>query len=385
MDPTLSVICVYNDSAMRAQCLDRSLGGDPRIEYLPIDNTEQRFTTAGAALNHGTTRARGDVVAFIQQDIYLHSVDRLLAAAGNLTEGRWGLLGANGISSAGESIGRLRDRVQLIGSPTAVAREVESLDEILLLARRSQVLAEPISEHPDLAWHAYGVEYGLRMRRLGLQVGALDCAITHNSLSTNVARLDQAHGKVAGDYPEFAPLRTTCGIAGREPSVLRDHPLVARHRWRRRWAYESWRLARAAPEEQWTNVLADIRTDIDLFAPALTDGLLVLNHDPGGRFAAHQPDPLLLNRSFPVEFRCSADLEQIVAWWAGGGERSTLVTGFAAGQATRFRKAPGPVIAGAHEDGLWLLRGPAARMLPRTWIAPRHRPLPVPQVLARRA
>lgn len=177
----ISIICVFNNLSVRRNCLDRSIEaytGPASIDFIPIDNTAHTFKTAGAALNHGASRARHDVVVFVHQDVYFHSIDELVRAASFLTHDDWGLLGANGVTSLGRSAGRLRDRVQLIGSSAPAPVEVDSLDEVLFMVRRDRVLEYPLTEDNDLAWHAYAVEYGIRMRAQGLRVGAVNLAVT---------------------------------------------------------------------------------------------------------------------------------------------------------------------------------------------------------------
>ena len=115
----MTIACVYNDAAVRRHCLDRSIeayDGPVEVEYLPVDNTEHAHASAGAALNHAVRQARHDVVVLVHQDVYLHDLDRLAACAAALEDERWGILGANGVTADGTSVGRLRDRVILIGA-----------------------------------------------------------------------------------------------------------------------------------------------------------------------------------------------------------------------------------------------------------------------------
>ena len=166
--PGISIVCVYNDLAVRRECLDRSIEayvGGVDVDYVAVDNTTHAFSTAGAALNHGARKARHELVAFVHQDVYLHSINRLVDAGVAFKDGTWGLLGANGVTSKGENVGRLRDRAQVIGAHAPSPVEVDSVDEVLFMAPRDLVLNNPISEDGALAWHAYAVEYGLRHTR----------------------------------------------------------------------------------------------------------------------------------------------------------------------------------------------------------------------------
>ena len=86
----VSIVTVFNDAEVRQACLDRSLEAHrveaPNTEYLPVDNVGGAFESAGAALNHGAARARHDYVAFVHQDVYLHSLTALEEAAGRLAD-----------------------------------------------------------------------------------------------------------------------------------------------------------------------------------------------------------------------------------------------------------------------------------------------------------
>jgi hypothetical protein len=385
---------VFNDPAVRRDCLDRSLasyGGDVDVEYLPIDNTSHRFTSAGAALNHGAALARHQVVAFAHQDVFLHSIDRLAAAGAALTAGEWGLLGANGVPRVGRFVGRMRDRVQVIGSHAPVPVDVDSVDEVLFLVSRDRLLEHPLTEDPDLAWHAYAVEYGLRMRRLGLRVGAVDMAVTHNSLTINLDRLDCGHRRVAALYPEQVPLRTTCGPIGPRPDTWRSAPLLRNHRWRLRWLRKSAEAVAARRLLAVPVVLSDIRHEVDLLDFSTDSPLHLLSLDREGGFAKFSSDPVTLTRcGKPVVMHSFADLPSLVLAAAeittGGG--SVLVPDLELEDLSAFTSLAeqrGPWITGLLPGGVWVLGGRAAGRLPSEWSLPEAVPLGSNRARRRRA
>ena len=209
----VSLICVFSDATVRERCLDRSLEehrNEGAVEYLPVDNTEGAFATAGEALNHGASLATNEWIAFVHQDVYLHSIRALEQAAGALADDPGiGVIGAAGITAGGEPVGRIRDRVILAGTPAVRPSDVDSVDEVLFMTSRSLLERMPLSEAPELAWHAYAVELGLRAASRDLRVCALDIPLTHNSLNVNVDRLDAAYAHLAALYPGAMPLRAT--------------------------------------------------------------------------------------------------------------------------------------------------------------------------------
>ena len=369
----LTIACVYNDAEVRRHCLDRSLeAGAERdgveVQYLPVDNTAGQFASAGAALNHAVGQARHDVVVFAHQDVYLHDLQRLARAAAALTDPGWGVLGACGITSAGQLVGRLRDRVILIGAPAPEPVSVQTLDEVLFMARREDLLEHPLSEDPRLAWHAYAVEYALRMRAMGRRAGAVDSAVTHNSLTVNLARLDAAHLYVGTLHPDERPIRTTCGtVTGRRD--WRDLPLLRTQRWRRTWLRQSLAAARVRAGLERRVVIADIAHEVDLVGFSSTDPLHLVNVDPTLVFAREAGATVVLERHGRRVVMTAIDLGSLADTLAPFTERDhVLVTGLGVADLPALRPAlQGPWLAGVQWNEVWLLGGPGAASPPPEW------------------
>lgn len=386
----VSVICVFSDPDVRRRCLDRSIEEHRReadVEYLPIDNTDGAFPTAGAALNHGATLASNEYLVFVHQDVYLHSLRRLEHAAGMLADDPGiGVVGASGITVDGELVGRIRDRVILLGRPASRPSDVDSLDELLFMSPRSLIQREPLSEAPELAWHAYAVEYGLRARSLGLRVCALDLPVTHNSLTTNLERLDVAYAAVAARHPRAVPVRGTCGtIGGRHGARLAGGRLAA-HRWRYRWIRESL----AAYTGRWAAgggvcVLGDIRVDIDdLMAGEPERPLTVVNIDPATEPGSERPNPVDLgryDRQFLFSSQTPSEAGETIATW--DPDAPLLLTNLELADlrslASRLPSSP-RVLGFRREIGYWLLLGVTATTVPRNWRSPKARPLGMPAI-----
>ena len=150
---TVSIICVFNDRAVLQACLSRSIEAQrpdaADVEFLPIDNTAGQFASAGAALNHGAALAQNEYLAFVHQDVYLHSLTALVAAAASMAhDNTIGMLGAVGISGDGRILGRIRDRVVLLGERLTSPADVDSLDEVLFMVSRELIRAEPLAATP---------------------------------------------------------------------------------------------------------------------------------------------------------------------------------------------------------------------------------------------
>jgi hypothetical protein len=380
----VSIVCVSNNPQVLNNCLTRSVDTHrptaPRTELIVVQNSENQFSTAGAALNHGVSLARNEVCVFVHQDVYLHSLVRLEEAAAALaTDTEIGLLGALGITSNGNLRGRIRDRVVLLGSATEGFVEVDSLDEVLFMARRDQLLQAPLSEDPNLAWHAYAVEYGARMRNVGKRVVAGRIPLTHNSLTTNLDRLTEAHTYVGLLYPEQRPINTTCGIIDGTPA--NQTKFLASHRWRYRWlkgsrqAYSARRALGHLPV-----VLSDIRFDVDnLLENCGEDSLTVIAQESALNHDADLAEAIELDRlGRTMTFRV-ANSHALLDWVSSCGQAESLLL-------TNIDSAFLPNLRGVNRDvdallgfsesiGFWLITGPAAKASPEAWRLPSAKPL----------
>lgn len=380
----VSIICVFNDPEVRRRCLDRSIEkhrDEATVEYLSIDNVDGSFATAGAALNYGASLASHDHLVFVHQDVYLHSLRALEEAAGVLADNEGiGLLGAIGVASDGHLVGRIRDRVVLLGEPARQPTDVDSLDELLFMIPRRLFRREPLSEAPELAWHAYAVEYGLRARSLGLRVCALDIPLTHNSLTVNLDRLDVAYGAVAANYPDALPLRTPGGTLTATGRARPGRGVLGSHRWRYRWLRESV-AAQAARRAAGGGpcVLSDIRFDIDDAMDGQPDSpLLVVNVDREPEFADERPGPLdLVRRGRRVMLTSQRMPELLETIVAQPSSTSILLTNLRISElrslASRLPREP-RLLGFRREVGWWMLLGPAAGALPQQWRSPQSTP-----------
>ncbi len=380
--PDISIVCVYNDPGVLQNCLKQSIeaySGDIDVDFVPVDNAGHAFTTAGAALNHGARQARHDLVVFAHQDVYLHSIERLAAVGAALSDTDWGLLGANGFTGQGMSVGRMRDRVLLIGAPAATPVDVDSVDEVLFMVLRDVVLEHPLTEDPHLAWHAYAVEYGLRLRQLAKRVGAVDLAVTHNSLTINLDKLDVAHRHVGEMYPHLLPIRTSCGTIGSTHSRWRDFPVIRQHGWRTRWLRQSLQAVRARRRIQVPVILSDIRREVDLLQFSDESPLHLFNLDSRGGFAEYSSNPFRLARNGrPVIMRAVGTVSDLLAKLEGLPRTSrVLVTDLSLDDLNTIGsgRKDRDWVMGLQTGALWLLGGPVAHELPSQWSQPQAVPL----------
>jgi hypothetical protein len=210
----LSLISVVNDPVKaQARLLTGLARQDGVHQFVEVDNRDGRFTGAAAALNWGATQAKGEWLVFLHQDVELLSPEWLSRAEAHLNRlPAVGWCGVAGRTAAGRWRGILRDRAMIFGEPFADPIEVQTLDEVLLVHRN----LGPGHSYFDEAvpgWHAYGVEACCTALGQGLRNYVLPLPIWHDSNSTNLKGLREAHAYVWQKHRRAFPrIYTTCGV-----------------------------------------------------------------------------------------------------------------------------------------------------------------------------
>lgn len=382
---SVSIVCVSNNPGVLRDCLIRSVdrlrATAPRTEVIVVENSNRQFPSAGSALNYGASLASNDVCVFVHQDVYLHSLVHLEELASVVSsESGIGIAGASGVTSCGELLGRIRDRVVLTGRAVEGLADVDSLDELLFLTRRQQVLEAPLSENPRLAWHGYAVEYAARMRRAGKRVVVGRIPVTHNSLSANMVGLSQAHAYVRLRYPEQLPISTTCGVIDHR-SAKSGQNFLANQRWRYRWLIGTWKAHRARRVVGPLPVaLADIRMDLDQVLAECGESWLEVLALASDDYDADLREVLELDRIGRTIRLCVSNLAEIIDVVSDShhDRRSLLITNLDMDSLSNLRGglAEHDVLVGfADAIGFWLLVGAVARGSCDAWRLPQARPL----------
>ncbi len=144
--------------------------------------------------------------------------------------------------------GRVRDRVVLIGERADGPVDVDAIDEVLFIVPRRVFDRERLSEAPKFAWHAYAVEYGLRLRRRrAARVRGRRAAHPQQPLHQHRGSRRRRTPSSARAYPDALPVRTPSRIVTRRPLARRRGGVIRRHAWRLRWLRESVCGARRPP------------------------------------------------------------------------------------------------------------------------------------------
>lgn len=210
--PPVSVVSVYNDPQVLENCLIQSLRNqDIEYQWIPLDNTSNRFHSATLALNHGFKQATGRLILYAHQDVVFLETGSLREIVENVDRigPDLGWAGIAGKDRNGFWRGLLRDRDFIAGEPFELFQEVQTLDELLLCTKRDSFGC--FDEQLE-GWHAYGVDACCSALRRGKKNYVVATSVWHASRGLNLAKLRESHEFVyKKHFSSLGPIMTTCG------------------------------------------------------------------------------------------------------------------------------------------------------------------------------
>lgn len=213
-----TVIVASNDETVLQNCLSQS----PDLVMARQLLVQRGFTSASTAYNAGLEAARSELIVLAHQDVYLppgwwNSLEHALAVL-ETTDPNWGVLGPFGIHANGETRGCVYSSglSANAGSPLPAPAEIATLDELLLVIRRSSGLRFD----PDLhGFHLYGTDICLEAGRRGLKSYAVPAFCIHNSNGIRLlpAAYWRAYSYLQRKWYVRLPVPTPCARITRWP------------------------------------------------------------------------------------------------------------------------------------------------------------------------
>jgi len=208
-----TLIAAVNDD----QVLQKTLLASPAIDGRCQVITKRGFPSAGKAYNAGIAEARHEILVFAHQDIYMPwdwvtKIDSALAYLA-MTDPEWGVIGLVGVGHRPDeevkghcySTGLQR----FVGKPFSTPAEVRSLDEIVLIIRRSSGL----TFDEDLpGFHFYGTDICLQAERRKMKSYVACAFCIHNTNGIKRFPLNFWHGYLYMQQKWWheLPVRTSC-------------------------------------------------------------------------------------------------------------------------------------------------------------------------------
>jgi hypothetical protein len=180
-------------------------------EIFPMEN----FRSAARAYNEGIEASNSDIIVFNHQDIIFPKlwIQDLIKSLDYLSKNdpSWGVLGCFGVSKEGCFIGHVYDSAQgeILGSPFSGLIEVQTLDEIVLVTRKSSGLR---FDESLPYFHLYGTEICLCATQRGMKSYAMSAFCIHNTnqIISYPDEFYRAYFHIKARYRQFLPIYTSC-------------------------------------------------------------------------------------------------------------------------------------------------------------------------------
>lgn len=176
----VSIITASNSD----EILKSSLLASPDLADVTEVSVQRGAQSAAAAYNRGIRETSGEVMVFVHQDVYLPAgwVGRLERALAELeqADANWGVVGLFGTERSGARQGHIYSTGLrlLLGGEFKSGREVQTLDEVMLILRRASGLT---FDESLPGFHLYGTDICLQAAERGMKSYAISALCVHNS------------------------------------------------------------------------------------------------------------------------------------------------------------------------------------------------------------
>lgn len=206
-----SLIAAVNNESILHSCLLSS----PEVGTAQDVILQRGHSSAATAYNAGIEQARADVLVFAHQDVYLPEgwVASVQRAVDTLSreDPMWGVLGAWGVPEGGHRSGYLycAGLRETLGGPFKGARQVRTLDEVVLIMRRASGLR---FDERLAGFHMYGSDLCLEAARYGMKSYAISAFCIHNTNGYNLLPLAfwRNYFFMRRKWKSQLPIETTC-------------------------------------------------------------------------------------------------------------------------------------------------------------------------------
>ena len=221
-----SLITATNNDAVLQSCLANSPCFHSACDFQAMRGA----ASAGIAYNAGLRKARGEIVVFAHQDMYLpEGWDQCLAEAVrklSISDPDWGVLGVWGFTGESKPAGHsyCTGLQKVLGRPFETPLPCISLDEALLVLRRSSGLA---FDEQLPGFHLYGTDICLTARQKAMNCYVIPAFCIHNTAGLKFLpwAFWRAYLYMRAKWWRQLPLKTPCTTIARFPTQLIEDPL----------------------------------------------------------------------------------------------------------------------------------------------------------------
>lgn len=185
----ISLISVYNnDEKLNEMVESAKIQKNVNVEYILIDNSGQRFKSASEALNYGVSKATGEVIVFLHQDIVFLDSFQLENIYYFALNNKNVIFGSAGVKSKIENPkgtilssmygGESKNKIDTLKQPELCL----TLDECLIACHTNCLRNLSFDEKICDGWHLYGADLCLQANLLeNMKVMVVPMNIWHKS------------------------------------------------------------------------------------------------------------------------------------------------------------------------------------------------------------
>jgi hypothetical protein len=175
---------------------------------------QEKFSSASSAYNDAIDKSVNDLIVFCHQDIYLPEawpaeLERSLSGLAS-TDANWGVLGCYGETLDDHGRGYVYSSGRgVMGSPFDHPAAVQTLDEIVLILRKSSGLRfDPLLPH----FHFYGTDICMAAAKRGMKSYAISAFCVHNTQQYLILPKEfyESCDYVKRAWRDWLPIQTTC-------------------------------------------------------------------------------------------------------------------------------------------------------------------------------
>jgi hypothetical protein len=197
---------IYEDNFLASLCFE---GGHPHQIIV-----QEGFRSAVLAYNDAIDKSLNDLIVFAHQDVlfpreWVKDLQRSLERLDE-SDSNWGVLGCYGEPLYGKGRGYIYSPYAgVLGNPFDHPAPVQTLDEIVLIIRKSQGLR--FNERLP-HFHFYGAEICMTAAKRGMKSYAISALCIHNSQQNLVLPKEfyESYAFTKRNWKGFLPIRTTC-------------------------------------------------------------------------------------------------------------------------------------------------------------------------------
>ena len=178
----ISVICVYNNQEILNNFLIKSITQQSFMDYelILLDNRGSYYKSAVDALNKGAMQAKGDILLFIHQDVFIIDKDGFLKIEQFCNHFDFGVCGVAGVDINKRLFCSVVQgtKQEMAGEKAVDLTEVQTLDECMFFVKKTNFKG---FEYIDNSWHLYAVTYSISCLQNNLKNYVLPIQVWHYS------------------------------------------------------------------------------------------------------------------------------------------------------------------------------------------------------------